>query len=250
MRKDDLATAVFYQDTRVVGDYETIRYGSRAGRIADELQKQTILRALSGWDLKGKCVLDVGCGPGRLTRWLHSLGAQSVGVDLSLPMLSAARARDNGSSYARSNALRLPFKDQQFDLGLSVWVYNHLASYREAIAEVSRVSRRVLLALPNQDSLLGLTYAWRYLRGYNREYSGFTIRKYNGAPIPYSIYFKARDLKLMLEQCGFYNIRIESCLFTFMLPPIVSGLSARCDQRLSRWFPHRGTFMVMVGERK
>jgi predicted TPR repeat methyltransferase len=41
----------------------------------------------------GARALDFGCGTGRSTRFLRSLGLQVIGADISEPMLDQARAR-------------------------------------------------------------------------------------------------------------------------------------------------------------
>jgi len=57
------------------------------------------LPAIIGPWARGAPALDFGCGTGRSTRLLRSLGLDVVGVDISRPMLDHARAFDPGGTY-------------------------------------------------------------------------------------------------------------------------------------------------------
>lgn len=49
----------------------------------------------------GERMLDLACGTGLVTRWLHERGVEVVGVDLSEGMLERARARGGPQDYRR-----------------------------------------------------------------------------------------------------------------------------------------------------
>jgi SAM-dependent methyltransferase len=49
--------------------------------------------------VRGAKALDFGCGTGRSTRFLHNLGFDAVGIDISEPMLARARERDPRGEY-------------------------------------------------------------------------------------------------------------------------------------------------------
>src|SRR5688500_7691257 len=77
----------------------------------------------------GTRALDVGCGPGALTRVLADLlGAEAVaGVDPSEPFVSACRERVPGADVRLASAEALPFEDDEFDAVLSQLVVNFMA---------------------------------------------------------------------------------------------------------------------------
>jgi SAM-dependent methyltransferase len=57
----------------------------------------------------GERVLDIGCGQGRMSRYLAGLGAKVVGVDISAAMLGKARAAGpEGIVYVRADVTRHP----------------------------------------------------------------------------------------------------------------------------------------------
>lgn len=56
----------------------------------EKLLEDTLGQLLGG--LEGKNILDVGCGTGRLTRWLAKAGANATGVDFSVEAVEAAKA--------------------------------------------------------------------------------------------------------------------------------------------------------------
>ena len=73
--------------------------------------------------LKPARVLDVACGTGFLTRHLRG---DVVGLDQSERMLAVAREQAPRATFARGDALRLPFADDSFDRVFTGHFYGHL----------------------------------------------------------------------------------------------------------------------------
>ena len=85
-------------------------------------------------------VLDVGTGEGQVARLAAAAGAALVvGVDPTAAQLTVAAERGGGPVYLRSGADPLPFAGECFDAVVACLVFEHIESYREAIAEVARV---------------------------------------------------------------------------------------------------------------
>jgi SAM-dependent methyltransferase len=92
----------------------------------------------------GEWVLDCGCGSGEKT---HVLACQSpkqnvVGLDLgveSLEKATAAFGDRNNLDYVQGNILEPPFKDRQFDYGMSLGVLHHTPDTRKAFASFRRM---------------------------------------------------------------------------------------------------------------
>lgn len=91
-------------------------------------------------DLRGRKVLDVGCGTGTFAAWLAEHGAAKVwGVDPSQAMLDVARAKVPASvGLTDGTAEQLPFKDGWFERATMLLVVQHVDRPR-AFAEVRRV---------------------------------------------------------------------------------------------------------------
>ena len=91
-------------------------------------------------DLRGRRVLDVGCGTGRLSFALaERAGAKVWGVDASPEMLTIARAKaPRGVAFKEAHAESLPFKDAWFER-VVLWLVVHLVERRVAFAEARRV---------------------------------------------------------------------------------------------------------------
>jgi SAM-dependent methyltransferase len=88
----------------------------------------------------GASVLDVGCGPGHLTRRLAALGFDVTGIDLDPAMIERATAR-GGGRYLAADAASLPFDARVFDLAVSTLSMHHWADVRAGLAEIGRVVR-------------------------------------------------------------------------------------------------------------
>jgi SAM-dependent methyltransferase len=88
-------------------------------------------------------VLDVGCGPGALTKALAELlGSDHVAaVEPSDVFAEACRSRVPGADVRVAAAESIPFEDDAFDAALSQLVVNFMADAPHGIAEMRRVTR-------------------------------------------------------------------------------------------------------------
>jgi SAM-dependent methyltransferase len=91
----------------------------------------------------GSRVIDVGCGPGALTRELvRRVGADAVtAVDPSEMFVEAARERNPGVDVRLASAESLPFGDVSFDAALSQLVVHFMRDPAAGIREMARVTR-------------------------------------------------------------------------------------------------------------
>src|SRR5581483_4555358 len=91
-------------------------------------------------DLRGRRVLDLGCGTGRFAAALAERGLARVwGVDASPEMLAVAREKLPASVGLKlGRAEELPFRDGWFDRAV-MWLVAHLVDRPAAFREVARV---------------------------------------------------------------------------------------------------------------
>lgn len=96
--------------------------------------------------------LDLGCGEGRVSRLLQSLGYYVTAVDAVAGMVEAATEADSARHYCVADAACLPFADGRFKL---VMAYNLLMSVDDVPAVLKEV-RRVLT--PDGQVILSLVH--------------------------------------------------------------------------------------------
>ncbi len=91
----------------------------------------------------GQRALDVGCGPGPLTRVLaERLGADNVAaVDPSEPFVAACRSRVPAADVRVAVAEELPFAANEFDVVLAQLVVQLMDDRDRGVREMARVAR-------------------------------------------------------------------------------------------------------------
>jgi SAM-dependent methyltransferase len=119
-------------------------YDRHVGRYGDRLADAML--DFAGIDF-GRA-LDVGCGPGALTRALaRRLGAGNVAaIDPSETFVAACRERVPGADVRVGAAEQLPWADRSFDLAASQLVVNFMSDPQAGVAEQARVSHGVVAA--------------------------------------------------------------------------------------------------------
>ena len=93
-------------------------------------------------DVKGRTVIDLGCGTGRHALRLAQAGALVQAVDFSEPMLARARQKSAGwniSFQAHDLAEPLPFADRSFDRVICGLVIDHIAALDVFFLQMQRL---------------------------------------------------------------------------------------------------------------
>lgn len=111
---------------------------ANGGRVSeDTFAHKTGLRPS---DLKGRLVLDVGCGAGRFLDVASRWGARAIGVDFSFAVEAAQSnvgSRPN-VDVVQADVFHLPFRDEVFDVIFSLGVLHHTRDTREAFLSLPR----------------------------------------------------------------------------------------------------------------
>lgn len=150
-------------------------------------------RALASTQAEG-FVLDVGCGGGLFLRMLGAGGVRVLGLDVSL---QAARIawQTNHVPAVCANLMHAPIADSSCAMVTMFHVLEHLhdpASYLDEARRLLQPDGRLIVQTPNAAS-------WQFL---------LFGENWNGVDIPrHLIHFRARDLRLLLEDCGFELVR-------------------------------------------
>ncbi len=101
-----------------------------------------------------KNVLDVGCGTGRLVKFLNQAGFAATGCDSQKKALKIAKKINNSKVIIEASATKLPFGNNSFDLVTAISVIEHLTrdEVSQFIAEAARVLKTggfIFLITPN-----------------------------------------------------------------------------------------------------
>lgn len=108
----------------------------------EDLSTKFILKNLP--DLKGKSVLDFGCGHGKMIKKLEKMRAKELlGIDESEVMIKEAKG-----FLGRSHGLfvkdiqKTGFKDKYFDAVVGRFALHYLDSFEKAYREIARILKR------------------------------------------------------------------------------------------------------------
>ncbi|HET8552396.1 MAG TPA: class I SAM-dependent methyltransferase [Gammaproteobacteria bacterium] len=161
---------------------KTIKKGAYKALLIDsQIQSQRAQiaaknAALLNKYLRGKKVLEIGCGRGSLLAGLmRNHGCECVGIDLSEQMIDAARRDNPGPDYHVMRSDKLKFDDRQFDFVIFNYVLHHVDALGATIAEAKRVGKHVILwescACDNQPFKLLSRLYWKITDGGYQYYS-------------------------------------------------------------------------------
>lgn len=162
-------------------------------------------------DVRGKDVLELGCGAAQWSIELHGEGAHVVGLDNSEKQLEHARALMEAAGVefplVHSPAEQLPFEAESFDIVFCDWGATNFADPHLVVPEASRVLRPGgLLAFNGSTPLSWLALNEeddRWDDRFHSDYFGMKRRAFDGVvefQLPYGEWIRLfRDNDLAIE---------------------------------------------------
>jgi SAM-dependent methyltransferase len=109
---------------------DAILYGYRSERAFDRTGRVDAAHLILPFVSRKDVVLDVGCGIGRLLKWVAPHVSEAIGIDVSMEMLAHARRRLAHLRNVRFRrlpvSLRFPFGDRTLDFAYFYHVSEHL----------------------------------------------------------------------------------------------------------------------------
>jgi ubiquinone/menaquinone biosynthesis C-methylase UbiE len=165
-------------------------------------------------NIKGKSILDYGCGTGTFSRFLHSKGAIVTGVDVSENMIEVAKKNNpDGISYYAISSGALDFLPaNSFDFVVSNFVLCTISSREEILLILHQINR----VLKKDGSFIFMNSNWDKSNG--REFISFKLdhckNLISGCPITaiiksdppislYDFFWSMEDYRRMLMEAGF-----------------------------------------------
>ena len=116
--------------------------GFRLADHAYESQRLARLEAALGAPVRGRRLLNVGCGTGGFSVVAAAAGARVWGMDVEPDAVAIARARIGADRVAVAAAEALPFPSGAFDVVYCYSTLEHVADARRVLAEMVRVLAR------------------------------------------------------------------------------------------------------------
>lgn len=220
----------YYKDQGVVDAYMRKRTGQPLNGVLHRRQVEFLSRHVQSRGL-GR-VLEIACGPGRLTADVRGVRA-GVAVDFSPAMLVTARHRVAAAGqpwvFARGDAFSLPFRDGAFDGVYTLRFVRHFQPedrvrlYQE-IRRLLRPGGTFMVDALNRD-----------VSQRHREEKGVDTYKI------YDVLFDERELRDELERAGFRVLAMDGMVMhhsiqrrlnrlrRFKLDPIVTPIIAALE---------------------
>jgi 2-polyprenyl-3-methyl-5-hydroxy-6-metoxy-1,4-benzoquinol methylase len=184
-------------------------------------------------DIRGAQVLEIACGSGEFSKILGERGAVVTAADISSAAVERTRRLTKGLSVTCGVAdlMALPYRDESFDLVVSLETLEHTPSPFQATAELVRVTRpggRLIITTPNYMSLMGIS------RGLMR----LTGRRYRELDQPINQFITLPRRIRELRKLGCRVDVVEGAVHNLLIPGIptidLPWLDRRWLQRFAR----------------
>lgn len=182
---------------------------------------------LKNEDLRGKQLLDAGCGTGWFSQKAAERGAIVTSMDLGENLLNEV-AKKCETKRVVGSILEIPFNDNTFDYVISSEVIEHTPDPYVAIKEIYRVLKPggiMVLSTPNQF--------WKWTLWIANK---FNLRPYQGLE-NWSSYFKLKN------ECIKNGFIIEEIKGVHIIP-FVHPITYRINDFFHRWNKILSPFMV------
>ena len=189
-------------------------------------------------NLKGKKVLDIGCGIGNYTKELSKYATEIVGIDPADKAIEYAKKHYSAPNlkFVVGDVYNIPFKDKYFDVVIVRALLHHLYYPNKALIELGRVSKVMLISESNGINPYR-QIVMRLSKGYKEVEEG---------AIP------PKKLAKYINQAGF---KIDKEIYGTFVPPISPDWMLPFFKKLEAFIEKTflikyvgGTYVVLISE--
>ena len=215
-------------------------YSGETARVTSQVNDR-ILDAVGA--VAGMRLLDVACGPGRLSASAAGRGCAVTGIDFAAPMIEIAKRTCPTGTFHVGDAESLPFEPGQFDVVVCSLGLLHFSNPEQAIGEVKRVLvPRGLYAFtcwvpPARNPFMGLLF------GAVQKHGTLDVPLPSGPPL--FRFGEPAECERTLRECGFEIVQTTELAMNWdfesaeHVVPGVLGATARLSPLLSLQTPEQ-----------
>lgn len=133
--------------------------------------------------LNSQRILDIGCASGVLTAAIAEgrKGSKVTGVDVYKNAIDFARSKYPNLEFIVADALRLPFKDESFNLVVCAETLEHVTDPRKVLSEIKRILKKdgvVIISMDTGNILFKIIwFLWTKTKG--RVWEGSHLHEFN-----------------------------------------------------------------------
>lgn len=133
-------------------EYQKGRDEKQKSRLYNEfLEVPSMIKAVG--DIKGKKLLDVGCGAGvHISHYLKK-GAKCYGLDISKTLIDLAKEKCPNVDFKIGSMTNLPYPDEFFDIVTCSLAIHYVENTKQVLREINRVLKKGGIFLYSSDSL-------------------------------------------------------------------------------------------------
>jgi SAM-dependent methyltransferase len=164
---------------------------------AEKISK--IIKDFSQKDLSQCRCLEIGCATGINTNYMSDTFAECIGIDIDDDAVKFGYSNKNFNSYfIIGDAMRLPFRYEEFDVILCNHVYEHVPDSELLMKEVYRVLKRdgcCYFAAGNKFSLIEGHYNLPFLSWIPKSFANLYLRLLWRGPVYYENHLSLFGIK-------------------------------------------------------
>lgn len=218
------------------GGYYYLKQESLARIQIEEHLTAKIKEILPFTSLTEKKVLDAGCGTGEYSAEIAQYAKEVIGFDAATEAIKSAKQhyQKENLSYQNLNVYKLPFEDQSFDIVICRALLHHLYSPKEALIELTRVGKTILILETN-----GINPYRQIAARFSKEYKDVE------EGIIYTSFLKKR-----LKAEGYHILKDTYCTF---MPPITPNSAVPIMRKIESFIEKTplkkiicGTYIVLA----
>jgi len=133
-------------------NYQKYKSKNKLKQIMIKRFQEKLLTIFTNED-QNTSLLDAGCGEGFISNYIYDQTKikNITGIDINKDSLAFAKSNNKNIKYKKGDIYKLGFKDEEFDIVITLEVLEHLTNPSQALKEIIRVAKnKIIISVPNE----------------------------------------------------------------------------------------------------